>query len=203
MNRTFRLAGNRLWLGAFALLLAGACSGANTEPPDALVDEPADALPAPARDQGRPSGDMTGAHGPLVINEVAPHGTDPETDPDFIELYNAGSGQVNLRGYKVRDDSGEWVTLPDGDIIPAGGYYIINCDDMSATSKLPGAHVPFKLGGASDEAHLAAPDGTELDSVRWGGGALEIPKGQSIGRKPNAAGSFVIFEKPSRGKPNP
>ena len=64
-------------------------------------------------------------------------------------------------------------------------------------------HVVGERLGLHDEAHLAAPDGTELDSVRWGGGALEIPKGQSIGRKPNAAGSFVIFEKPSRGTPNP
>ncbi|MFO0575757.1 MAG: lamin tail domain-containing protein [Polyangia bacterium] len=202
MKGTFRLAGNRLRLSAWALVLFGACSGANTEPPDALLDEPRDAMAVPVRDQGRPSGDMTGAHGPLVINEVAPHGTDPDTDPDFIELYNAGSGQVNLRGYKVRDDSGQWTALPDGDVIPAGGYYIINCDDMSEASKLPGAHVGFKLGGTSDEAHLAAPDGTELDSVRWGSGAIEIPKGQSIGRKPDAGGPFVIFEKPTRGKPN-
>lgn len=208
MKGTTRLAGNRLgarallFLSACALPFLSACSGANTEPPDALLDEPRDAMAAPARDQGRPSGDLSGAHGPLVINEVAPHGTDPDTDPDFIELYNAGSGQVNLRGYKVRDDSGQWVALPDGDVVPAGGYYIINCDDMSATSKLPGAHVPFKLGGNGDEAHLAAPDGAELDAVRWGSGTTEIPKGQSLARKPDATGPFVIFEKPTRGKPN-
>jgi hypothetical protein len=211
MKGTFRLAGNRVRLGACALLwlgtCLGACSGANTEPPEAtswdpLADAGRDGATPPARDQGRPSGDQGGGRGPLLINEVAPHGTEPDTDPDFIELYNRGSGQVNLRGYKVRDDSGSWVELPDGDIIPAGGYYIINCDDMSATSKLPGAHVPFKLGGGGDEAHLAAPDGTELDSVSWGSGGTEVPKGQSIGRKPDGAGAFGLLETPTRGRPN-
>lgn len=188
-------------LGICLFLLCGACSGANSEPPETLEPDVAeDAGNRP--DQSRPVFDQGGAKSPLVINEVAPHGMDPDKDPDYIEIYNGGSGQVNLRGYKVRDDSSGWIELPQDAVIPAGGFYVINCDDMSMTSTLPGAHVPFKLGGSGDEIHLASPDGTELGMLRWGGDAGEIPKGQALGRKPDYSGPFVVLEKPSRGRPN-
>jgi hypothetical protein len=137
----------------------------------------------------------------LVINEVFSSGTDVSTDPDFIELYNGGSGQVNLRGYKVRDHNLTWATLPDDAVIPAGAYYLINCDGLTSGG-LPGAHVPFKLGGSGDEAHLASPDGTELDSALWGKDTLDVPKGQSLARIPDFTGPFAILGKPTRGKPN-
>ena len=137
---------------------------------------------------------------PLVINEVFPNGSDATTDPDFIELYNRGSGQINLRGYKVRDHNATWATLPDDAVIPAGAYFVINCDGLS--SGLPGPHVPFKLGGSGDEVHIASPDGFEIDSAVWGQATIDIPKGQSLGRNPDQTGSFAVLSKPSRGKPN-
>ncbi len=184
-----------------------ACSLANTEPPPSHLPWRADlSMHGPgadlagavdaATDQGKP-----GPASPLVVNEVFPHGADTMTDPDFIELYNGGSGQVNLRGYKVRDDGATLYALPDDAVIPSGGFYLINCDDGMGTT-LPGAHVPFKLGGSGDEVHFHAPDGTELDSVAWGTGKLEVPKGQSLGRIPDQTGPFTVLPKPSRGKPN-
>ncbi len=192
-----------------ALFVCGlsACSLANTEPPpdnlpwrvdlaqhaaDPDLGGPADG----ATDQSKP---FPGS--PLVVNEVFPHGSDPMTDPDFVELYNGGSGQVNLRGYKIRDDGAALYPLPDDAVIPAGGFYLIHCDDGMGTT-LPGAHVPFKLGGGGDEVHFVAPDGTELDGTAWGTGKLEVPKGQSLGRVPDQTGPFTVLAKPSRGKPN-
>lgn len=189
----------------------GGCSLANTEPPPKDIffrldfshnmdgSDPSDlskGKDAAAIDQGNPGPSST-----LVVNEVFPHGPDSVTDPDFIELYNAGSGQVTLRGYKVRDDNTTWYPLPDDAVIPAGGFYVIHCDGGSG-STLPGAHVNFKLGGSADEVHLAFPDGTEVDQVRWGNGASEIPKDQSFGRVPDHSGPFTVLPKPSRGKPN-
>lgn len=176
---------------SLASLLFG-CSLANSDPP---IDD--------IEDLAKPTVDAASASGPsvLVINEVYPHGNDVNSDPDFIEIYNRGTGQVSLRGYKVRDDGATWATLPDDALIAAGGMYIINCDD-EAKSGLPGAHVPFKLGGSGDQAHLASPDGTELDTVTWGAGSVEVPKGQSLGRLPDAKGSFVVMKKPSRGEAN-
>jgi len=137
----------------------------------------------------------------LVINEVFPSGTDVSTDPDFIELFNGGSGQVNLRGYKVRDHNLTWAALPDDAVIPAGAYYVINCDGL-ASGGLPGAHVPFKLGGSGDEVHLASPDGSELDSAVWGKDTIDVPKGQSLARIPDLTGPFALLSKPTRGRPN-
>lgn len=202
-------------VGCAVLLLLGqiGCSGANSQPPDdpslgpplrGLTDlGPTDM--ARVVDLSAATGDLAGARGPLVINEVFPHGGDAATDPDFIELYNGGSGQVNLRGYKVRDDGMTWGVLPADAIIPAGGYYVINCDDLADGGTLPGAHVPFKLGGSGDEAHLASPDGTEIDGVIWGTGHIDIPKGRSLGRLTEPSGAstdFVLLNKPSRGLPN-
>lgn len=188
-------------LGVCLFLLFGACSGANSEPPASLDPDEVEDAGSPA-DQSRPVLDQGSARSPLVINEVSPHGTDTDKDPDFIELYNGGSGQVNLGGYKIRDDGSGWIDLPQDAVIPAGGFYVINCDDMSMTSTLPGAHVPFKLGGSGDEVRLASPDGTELGMLRWGADGVEIPKGQSLGRKPDHSGPFVVLDKPSRGRPN-
>lgn len=193
-------------------LLCFGCSQANTDPPpdspfhrldlSLQIDlaQGAD-LAKPVRDLGAES-DQGRTTGPLVINEVYPHGSDANTDPDFIELYNGGSGQISLRGYKVRDDGATWSTLPDDTIIPAGGFLIINCDELMSGGQ-PGPHVSFKLGGSGDKAHLAAPDGMEIDSVAWGTGIADIPKGQSLGRSPDWNGRFVVQAKPSRGKPNP
>lgn len=180
-----------LSLGLMGLLAA--CSMANSDPPDDDVE-----------DLARPTAvDATSAPGEsvLVINEVYPHGSDANTDPDFIELYNRGSGQISLRGYKVRDDGETWTPLPDDAAIAAGGMYLIYCDD-AAKSGLMGAHVPFKLGGSGDQAHLAGPDGKELDGVTWGSGGIEIPKGESLGRVPDAKGPFQLMKKPSRGEAN-
>lgn len=200
MNRVHRLIVAGAALAGFLSLPCSGCSGANTEPP-AESEEESDGGHTVDQRGSRP--DLSSlVRGPLVINEVAPHGTDADKDPDYIELYNDGPGQVNLRGYKIRDDGATWSELPDGAIIPAGGFYVINCDDMSPTSTMPGAHVPFKLGGGGDEAHLASPDGMELDAVRWGMGSIEIPKGQALGRKPDAKGPFTVLEKPTRGRPN-
>ncbi len=152
------------------------------------------------KDQGMDQG-TTPSGSPLVINEVFPHGSDVNTDPDFIELYNRGSGQVNLRGYKVRDHNTTWATLPDETVIASGAYLVINCDGLTMGG-LPGPHVPFKLGGSGDEVHLASPDGTEIDSAVWGAMTIDVPKGQSLGRNPDQTGNFTVLSKPSRGKPN-
>ncbi len=187
------------------------CSMANSDPPPdspfarADLREGSD-LPATVdlgkapKDQGMDQG-TTPSGSPLVINEVFPHGSDVNTDPDFIELYNRGSGQVNLRGYKVRDHNTIWATLPEDAVIASGAYLVINCDGLTMGG-LPGPHVPFKLGGSGDEVHLASPDGTEIDSAVWGTMTIEVPKGQSLGRNPDQTGSFAVLSKPSRGKPN-
>ena len=187
------------------------CSMANSDPPPdspfarADLREGSD-LPATVdlgkapKDQGMDQG-TTPSGSPLVINEVFPHGSDVNTDPDFIELYNRGSGQVNLRGYKVRDNNTIWATLPEDAVIASGAYLVINCDGLTMGG-LPGPHVPFKLGGSGDEVHLASPDGTEIDSAVWGTMTIEVPKGQSLGRNPDQTGSFAVLSKPSRGKPN-
>ena len=132
------------------------CSMANSDPPPdspfarADLREGSD-LPATAdlgktpKDQGMDQG-TTPSGSPLVVNEVFPHGSDVNTDPDFIELYNRGSGQVNLRGYKVRDHNTTWATLPEDAVIPSGAYLVINCDGLTMGG-LPGPHPRRRLRG--------------------------------------------------------
>lgn len=198
----------RLFAALAAVCGLAGCSLANTEPPPDNLPWRVD-LASPSGgfgDAGIPkdgAADLSrpGPASTLVVNEVYPHGSDVMTDPDFIELFNGGSGQVNLRGYKVRDHNASWYTLPDDAMIPAGGFYIINCDGTSSGA-LPGAHVPFKLGGSGDEVHFAGPDGVDVDSVTWGTGLIDVPKGQSLGRVPDQTGPFTVLAKPSRGKSN-
>src|SRR5262245_20092151 len=108
-------------------------------------------IPPDGGDLSSPGRDAAGGVMGVVINEVFPHGADELTDPDWAELKNIGDSEVDLSGYKVRDDkiSGE---LPAGTRLQPGAYLIIYCDDVSDGAVMSAIYVFFKLGG-SDELH--------------------------------------------------
>ena len=159
-----RLRGMAGWVALFVPCLTTACSLANSDPP---IDD------VEVADLGKPTVDAgSRARGLDPADQRGfPHGSDVNTDPDYIELINRGTGQISLRGYKVRDDGATWITLPDDAAIAAGGLYLINCDD-EAKSGLPGAHVAFKLGGSG--IRLTSQDPTVVNwtaspgaAARW------------------------------------
>ncbi len=154
--------GRRFFSAALGLLLA-ACQGG----------EPAEGSgPASVR---------------VVINEIYASGSDPLSDPDWVELKNLGEGSADLAGYRLRDDKTPFL-LPAGAVVPARGYLMIYCDDAPAGAASDRLHAPFKLGG-TDELVLLAPDGSTLDGIGW------IPSmtstGRTWGRLPDGTGQYL------------
>ena len=123
----------------------------------------------------------------LVINEVVAAGS-----PDWVEFKNTSSAAIDLTGCTISDDLMDAAkgSIPDGTMIAAGGYLVIDIADET---------VGFKIGG--DEAFgIFAPDGTVIDSVDWDEGAS--PEGGAFARLPDGTGDFTTTNTPTREAAN-
>ena len=114
----------------------------------------------------------------VVFNEL--HSTG---NPDWIELYNWGNADVDLNGWKVYDQEENSYSLPSGNIIKAGDFLILNCDDQGT-----GLNMPFKLTSQGESITLLRPDGKMMDHIVFP--ALE--NGQTYARFPDGSGSWEI-----------
>ncbi len=68
----------------------------------------------------------------VVINEVLANAAGPEPAAEWVELYNDGSAELNLAGYRLRDGGGE-VTLPEAVLAPHA-YALLVREDFAANS---------------------------------------------------------------------
>lgn len=136
-------------------------------------------------------GGATGSATAVVVNEVYPHGSDPLTDPDWVELKNTGSAAVDVSGYRVRDSETTFA-LPTGTVIPPLGYLVLYCDDIPDGGASDRIHVPFKLGSA-DQVQFLDPTSVKIDGASWD--ATTAPSGKSFGRLPDGTGLFIALTK--------
>lgn len=122
------------------------------------------------------------ARAQVVINEIMHSPIPPE--PEWIELFNAGSSPVDLDGWTIFDASGNGGALV-AVTIPAGGYLVVTRDtaalkrERQVGSTLAEAQLP-SLNNSGDAIILRALNGLAADSVAyrasWGGnegGSLE------------------------------
>ena len=125
---------------------------------------------------------------PVRINEwMADNGStlvDP-ADPayeDWIELYNGGTGEVNVSGYTLIDDQGDtnrWA-IPDGTVIPAGGFLFIWTDDDAEQTTNGVLHAAFKLDNAGEQIALYTPEGVLVDAVNFGPQVEDVSEGRFV-----------------------
>lgn len=129
----------------------------------------------------------------VVINEIYSRGT--ASDPDWIELYNPSSVDINLIGYKIYDENGQLGSIPkkefpSGSIIPANGFFVIVTADGSASG--------FGLSSMGEEVWLENETGVIIDDVTFP--ALDIT--QSYCRYPDGTSGWQLSNSISRGFPN-
>jgi len=99
------------------------------------------------RDSGNP------ARFRILINEVAWMGTTNSTDDEWIELKNIWGIPVNLNGWQLLDkDRQIKIIFEEGDIIPAGGYYLLERTDDSS---MPDAEANLIYTGALSNTNEA------------------------------------------------
>lgn len=137
-----------------------------------------DATPGAANSFAAPGQDS------VVINEVESSQGAPG---DWVELFNTGSGTVDLTGWVLRDDKDTaGYALPAGSTIAAGGYLVLDEADFG-----------FGLGGA-DQARIFLPDGmTLVDGTAWTAHAAT-----TWGRCANGVGAFAETNAASKGAEN-
>jgi len=137
----------------------------------------------------------------VFINEVAADNKtiifdDLGNSPDYIEIYNAGSGSVDLSDYYLSDDQDDlskWqfpsTTLAAGEhlIIWASGSEEIS-DDL---------HTNFKLS-SSGETVILSTGGSISDQVTF----PALQEDQAYGRLPDGGSDMTILAAPSPGSTN-
>ncbi|MDD3664538.1 MAG: lamin tail domain-containing protein, partial [Bacteroidales bacterium] len=129
----------------------------------------------------------------VKMNEMFSKGV--ETDPDWIEIYNASTVAVDLSGYKIYDSGGQSGSkpkkeFPAGTTIEAGGFFVIVVDDADASG--------FGLSSSGEEVWLEDASGAVIDNAVF----PAMVDGQSYGRKPDGSDNMVIFTEITRGTSN-
>ncbi|MDX9908169.1 MAG: lamin tail domain-containing protein [Mariniphaga sp.] len=112
----------------------------------------------------------------ILINECYSRGN--AENPDWIEIYNATTGAVDISGYKIYDNGGQEGTkpkkeIPAGTNLPPKGFYVIVVDDESASG--------FGLGSGGDQVWLENITGTVIDEVT----IPALDENTSFGRYPD------------------
>ncbi|MDR0801923.1 CotH kinase family protein [Fluviicola sp.] len=141
----------------------------------------------------------------VVINEYSCSNISGPMDAfgereDWVELYNAGSGSVDLTGYYLSDNNNnpqKW-QIPSGSI-PANGYKMIYCSGRGVVSGNE-LHPNFNLAQTSNEWFiLTSPAGVTVDFVKL---TQMTKQNHSIGRQTNGAATWKLFLTPTPGTSN-
>jgi hypothetical protein len=141
----------------------------------------------------------------VVINEILPHPTF-DADPDWIELYNTETYDVQLDGWYISDTSNyRLYQIPANTTVPAKGFVTFNQTQYGGVM------------GFEEEwntVRLIKPDGTTVADVRTYGppdgetpptGLLYgVAHNVTFGRYKNSDGNteFVALSTPTPGGPN-
>ncbi len=129
----------------------------------------------------------------IWMNEIYSRGT--TDDPDWIEIYNSGTTDLDLTGYLIYDAGGQGGTkpkkeFPAGTIVPAGGFYVIVTDDEDASG--------FGLSSNGEEVWLENANGDVIDDVVFP--AMETT--QSYGRLPDGSDNLQLMNTITKGSTN-
>ncbi|MBR3074768.1 MAG: lamin tail domain-containing protein [Bacteroidales bacterium] len=128
----------------------------------------------------------------VVINEI-------DCGNKKIEIYNAGSEAVDIAGYVLQKDSDTW-TIPAGKgNIAANGFLV-----FTAKNADPNEGPSFGISGTKGFVlTIFYKDGaTEVDKVDNTGGAVQVPDGQTWGRKTDGGSEWVLFDGGTIGASN-
>ncbi len=88
----------------------------------------------------------------LKLNEIM--SKDVNDAPDWIEVYNAGTTDMDISGYFVNDKAtaAGGYEIPAGTIITAGGFYLVDANESGES-----------ISSGGEDVSLAEPDGTIID----------------------------------------
>lgn len=141
------------------------------------------------------------ASGQILINEFSASNSTQVKDPDYgdypdwIELFNAGSADLNLNGYFISDDfdtPDKW-QIEDDVYIAAGEYLLIWADGNKT-----GLHASYKLSALGEEIALYSPGLNLIDSVSFSEQKTDV----SFGRVVDGDNNWGFFQRATPGASN-
>lgn len=134
--------------------------------------------------------------GEVVLNEI---NSSPD---DWVELINVGTGELDLSGYELRDNSDDhrW-RFPEGSKLSAGQLLLVNATavgqvyDDQTDAYVEGEFQEAIGIGSGDSIRLFDKEGNLLDSYSWTEHASYegSESAASLGRYPDGTGSFVVM----------
>ncbi len=121
----------------------------------------------------------------LCLNEIFSNG-----DPDWIELYNSTSSDIDISGYFIYDDSSseDKSTFPEGTVVPANGFLTWDCDDEQTS---------FKLSSGGEGLFFENDLEELIDSINF----PALADSESFARIPDG-GAWIITQNPTPGESN-
>lgn len=136
----------------------------------------------------------------VVINEVCTYNADGIEDssgdePDWFELYNAGSAPVSLSGYYVTDQSLNKWYFPEILINPGDFLLVFASGKNLYQGEL---HTNFTLSKDGERLRLFDASGALLDEVK----SVALQMDHSFGRTSDASSTFGIFKEPTPAASN-
>jgi spore coat protein H len=130
---------------------------------------------------------------PLVINELAPLGTDNcidffGTNEDWIELYNPGPSAVYLGNKFISDDASNWNKWPLPNVtLDPGEFQLLYADNEPEQGV---NHLDFKLDNLSETVYISEIQNSArvlIDSITYS----NIPINHSFGRATDANPNWI------------
>ncbi len=107
----------------------------------------------------------------IVINEFFFRYASGSSVPDYVEIFNAGTFDVDLSGWLLNEEE-----IEEG-VIPAGGYFLLAGEDpffnidgdefYAGEDIVNSAYVDLSLSTSSDEILLTLSDGSEIDYIAY------------------------------------
>ncbi len=142
---------------------------------------------------------------PVVINEVLSNTDLVGGLTDSIELHNVSGTLVDLSGWYVSDSRNQLLKyrIPNGTILPPGGYLVLDESDFNPTPEMPADH-HFSLNGTlGDDVWVVQVDGDGavnrfVDHVDFG----PTDSDKSLGRIPDGSGFLTALLRPTLGRVN-
>lgn len=138
----------------------------------------------------------TGPPPPTVVNDVNPGDvivTELMINPaavtdgngEWFELFNRRAETVDIRGWRIEDESGRTHSIPDSNplLIPAGAFLVLgNNGDSSINGGVTVAHqyTAITLNNGGDTLMVFDVSGEEIDRVDYGTASFTVPVGASL-----------------------
>ncbi|MCS6910302.1 MAG: lamin tail domain-containing protein [Anaerolineales bacterium] len=126
----------------------------------------------------------------IVINEVAWAGTVASSSDEWIELHNPGAVAINLSAWTLSDGGDINLVFPNGFVIAAGGYALLERTDDSTVSDIA-ADLIYSGGLNNDGETLTLRDGL--------GNVIDTANADGGGWPAGAAGVYASMERVGAG----